>query len=101
MKLLDSQNLPIFVASPRVGELDTVLNCPVLESEDAPNTFTTGLYVGAIADWSYYWLAEAGNIEVRVANELYMATNQVGYFYRMAMDGQPVVEEAFARVKLA
>lgn len=100
MKILDGQNLPIFLPSTTIGELDRVLNVPVLESEDAPNTFTTGLYVGVIGDFSWYWVAESLGLEINVANELYLATNQIGYFYRMEFDGQPVLEEAFARVKL-
>jgi hypothetical protein len=33
--------------------------------------------------------------------ELYAATNQVGYIGRLESDGMPLLEEAFARVKLA
>ena len=33
--------------------------------------------------------------------ELYAATNQVGFIGRMELDGMPVLEEAFVRVKLA
>lgn len=100
MGILDGQNRPIFLASAIVGEPDRVLNMPVIESEDAPNTFTTGLYVGLLGNWNYYWLAESQEIEIRVAYELYMATKQIGYFYQMDMDGQAVIDEAFTRVKL-
>ncbi len=40
-------------------------------------------------------------MEVQRLVELYAATNQVGLIGRMESDGMPVLEEAFARVKLA
>lgn len=100
MKLTDDQSRPIWQPDMRLGQPDSVLNVPVLESEFAPNTFTTGLYVGIIGNFQYYWVAESMQFEIMVAGELYMATNQNGYFCRMEFDGQPVLEEAFVRVKL-
>jgi HK97 family phage major capsid protein len=37
------------------GEPNTLLGRPVYMSEYAPNTMTTGLYVGIIGDFSYYY----------------------------------------------
>lgn len=91
----------IWEPSVRVGEPDTVLNAPVMMSEYAPNTFTTGLYVGIFGDFSKYWIADSLQMTVQRLNELYAATNQVGFIGRMEMDGMPALEEAFARVKLA
>ncbi len=71
------------------------------ESEYAPNTFTTGLYVGLLGDLSYYWIADALSMTVQRLEELYAATNQVGFIGRLETDGMPVLEEAFVRVKLA
>jgi len=82
-------------------QFDTLLNRPVKMSEYAPNTFTTGLYVGIFGDFSFYWIADAMNLTVQRLVELYAATNQVGFIGRLESDGQPVLEEAFARVKLA
>lgn len=83
------------------GFLDTILNRPYYESEYAPNTFTTGLYVGIIGAWSYFWIADALDMTVQRLIELYAATNQVGFIGRKETDGMPVFEEAFSRVKLA
>lgn len=85
----------------RAGDPDTILNLPVAESEYAPNTFTTGLYVGILGDFSHYWIADALDLEMQRLIELFAATNQVGIIGRMESDGQPVLGEAFARVKLA
>ena len=79
----------------------TILDVPYMVSEFAPNTFTTGLYVGAIGDFSYYWIAESLAMSIEVASELYMGSNEDGYFIRAELDGMPVLEEAFARVTLA
>jgi len=83
------------------GQPDNILTRPYMQSEFAPNTFTTGLYVGIFGDWSQYWIVDALTMTVEVLTELYAATNQVGYICRSEGDGMPVLEEAFARVTLA
>lgn len=80
---------------------DRLLGLPMGESERAPSTFTTGLYVGIIANWRYYEIADALDIEVQRLDELYAATNQVGFIFRMKTDGMPTLSEAFVRVTLA
>ena len=70
-------------------------------SEWAPNTFTTGEYVGLLGDFSHYWIADALSMQIQRLNELYAETNQVGFIGRLETDGAPVLEEAFVRVKLA
>lgn len=77
-----------------------MLGKPVLSSEFAPNTLTTGLYVGILGDFRRYWIADGQLAEIQRIEELYAATNQVGFIGRFKVDGMPVLEEAFARVKL-
>ncbi|MFO8012119.1 MAG: phage major capsid protein [Phycisphaerae bacterium] len=100
-KLQDGDGRPIWQPSVRVGEPDRLLGRPFHESEYAPNTFTTGLYVGILADWQFYWIVDALTMQVQVLKELFAATNQSGYVIRYEGDGMPVLEEAFARVTLA
>lgn len=83
------------------GTPDTILEVPYAMSEYAPSTFTTGLYVGIIGDFSFYWIADAMKLEIQRLSELYAATNQIGFIGRMETDGMPVLAEAFTRVKLA
>jgi HK97 family phage major capsid protein len=78
----------------------TILECPYNLSEYAPNTMTASSYVGVLGDWSFYWIADALNWELQRLEELYAATNQVGFIGRKATDGMPVLAEAFVRVKL-
>lgn len=99
--LKDGNGQYLWRESVRVGEPDRVLGFPVFMSEYAPNTFTTGLYVGILGDFSFYWIADALSMELQRLDELYAATNQVGFIGRLESDGMPVLAEAFVRVKLA
>lgn len=99
-KMKDLEGQYIWQPSKIAGEPDTLLGMPVEQSEYAPNTFTTGLYVGLLGDFSYYWIADALDMQIQVLRELYAETNQTGYISRIESDGMPVLAEAFARVKL-
>lgn len=99
-KLKDGNGQYLWRESVRAGEPDRLLNLPVSMSEYAPNTMTTQLYVGILGDFSHYWIADALDMQVQRLTELYAETNQVGFIGRMESDGQPVLAEAFARVKL-
>lgn len=84
-----------------LGSPDRLLGIPVDESEYVPNTFTTGLYVGALCNWKNYWIAELQGFDLQRLSELYAGNNQVGFLGRLYADGAPVVSEAFVRVTLA
>ena len=100
-KLKDGEGRYIWQASVIVGQPDRLLGLPVNFSEYAPNTFTTGLYVGILGDFSFYWIVESLGMELQRLQELYAATNQIGFIIRAEIDAMPVLEEAFVRVKLA
>ena len=100
-KLKDGDSNYIWQPSVIPGRPDMILGRPLVMSEYVPNTFTTGLYVGMIADFSHYWIADAMDMQVQRLDELYARTNQVGFIGRKETDGMPVLEEAFARVTLA
>lgn len=100
-KLKDTTNQYLWQPSNQAGQPDMLLGIPVLSSEFVPNTFTTGLYVGMLADFSFYWIADAMNLEIQRLVELFAATNQTGFVGRAFTDGMPVLGEAFARIKLA
>lgn len=79
----------------------TILDIAFDESEFMPSTFTTGLYVGVLACWPYYWVVDALTLTIQVLKELYAETNQTGYIARAETDGMPVHENGFVRVTLA
>lgn len=99
--LKDTTNRYLLTDSIRENEAEMLLGKPIIESEYAPSTMTTGLYVGAFADFSHYWIADALDMQIKRLVELYAASNQVGFHVRSETDGMPVLEEAFVRVKLA
>jgi len=83
------------------GEPGVILTRPFFMSEYVPNTFTTGLYVGIVGDFSFYHIVDALDMTLQRLVELYAEANQVGFIGRMETDAMPVLEEAFARVTLA
>lgn len=79
---------------------DTILELPFVVSEFAPNTIAASQYVGMLADFKFYWIADALNMEVQRLVELYAEANQVGFIGRLESDGMPTLEEAFVRLKV-
>jgi len=80
---------------------NTIIDRPYRMSEFAPSTFTASQYVAILGDFSYYWIATALDMQIQVLNELYAASNQIGWIGRQECDGMPIYEEAFARQQLA
>lgn len=99
-KLKDGEGQFIWQQSMQVGQPDRILGLPVYMSEYAPNTFSASQYVGIIGDFKYYWIVDALDMQVQVLVEKYADTNRNGYVGLKETDGMPVLENAFARVKL-
>lgn len=99
-KLKDGEGQYLWRPGITVGEPDILMGLPVDESEYVPTTWTTGLYVGALCNWSNYWIAELQGVELQRLVELYAGTSQIGFIGRMYADGAPVLAESFVRVKL-
>jgi HK97 family phage major capsid protein len=96
-KLKDTTNQYLWQDSIQNGEPDRLLGFPVNMSEYVPNTFTNGLYVGMLGDFSNYWIADAMDMQIQRLLELYAETNQTGLIGRLETDGMPVLSEAFVR----
>ncbi len=100
-KIKDGEGRYMWEPAVRASEPDLLRGRPLTISEYAPNTFTTGQYVGMYGDFSNYWIADSMSMELQRLVELYAETNQIGFIGRLETDGMPVLEEAFARVTLA
>lgn len=100
-KFKDGEGQYLWQPSIQVGQPDRLLGFPIDMSEYVPNTYSTGQYVGILAAWSRYWIADSLTMTMQRLVELYAATNQVGFIARKETDGMPVLEEAFVRIKLA
>lgn len=98
--LKDGNGQYIWQPSVQVGQPDRVLNLPVTESEKAPNTFTSGLYVGILGAFQYYWIADHVDMQMQRRVEVKAGSNKDDWIIRRRVDGMPVLAEAFARVKL-
>lgn len=84
------------------GAPDTILGYPVFTSEYAPNTFTTGLYVALLGNFRRgYRIVDSLTFEIQRLNELKTLQNKTGFKMSHEVDGQPVLADAFRRLKLA
>lgn len=60
-----------------------------------PEVWSTGAVPAIIGDFGYYWIVDAMGMEIQRLDELYAATNQVGFIGRKQTDGAAVRSEAF------
>jgi len=79
---------------------DTILGRPYIQSENAPSTFTTGLYIGGFFDLSHYWIVDSLDIAIQPLYELLALRNQVGWVGRKETDAMFVLAEAASRLIL-
>lgn len=82
------------------GEPDKLLGLPVIESEYAPATKTSGAYVAVLGDFDYYQFAYWEGLDVQVLSELFALRNQYGFLGHTLADGMPTLGKAFARLKV-
>lgn len=69
------------------GTPERLLDCPIMMSEYAPNTFTTALYMAVLGDWKNYYIADSLDMQWQVLDQRYAELNQTGYIGRREMDG--------------
>jgi HK97 family phage major capsid protein len=80
----------------------TILTRPYVMSENVPATFTSGAYVAVLGDFSHYWIIDSLMMNVIVfADSTYRTRGLVLFYGEKETDGQPVLAEAFSRMKLA
>lgn len=99
-KLKDGEGRYLLVENQNGGMLTTLLDRPLRVSEFAPSTFTASQYVAVVGDFSHYWIQDGLSLEIQNLMELFALRNQVGWLARKETDAQPVLAEAFRRLKL-
>jgi len=86
------------------AEPGAILGRPYVTSEfvtgQTAGAWVAGQYPAIVGDFRYYWIAQVLSLEVQVLQEVYARSNQVGYVGRHEVDGMPVLENAFARIKV-
>ena len=101
MLLKDNDGQYMWRPGLRDGEPDTILGMPVIESEFAPNTVGTNLYVIVLGDFKkYYKFAYWKSVEIQLLVEKFAGKNQIGYLGHTLADGMPTLAEAFTRLKV-
>jgi HK97 family phage major capsid protein len=78
-----------------------ILGIPVIQSEYAPSTMSSGLRIGMLGPLSFYGIAEHDEYKLQTLTELYALTNQNASLIEKWVDGGPLLEEAFAAITLA
>lgn len=99
-KLKDGNGRYLWQDSLVGSEPDKLLGFPAYESEYAPSTFTTGLYVGILGNFKYFKIADSLAMTLQRLDELGAATDQTYFIGRKETDAMPILQTAFARVTL-
>jgi HK97 family phage major capsid protein len=81
------------------GQPDTLLNQRVLTSNYMPLP-TAGNKAILYGDYNYYWLADREGRSLQRLNELYAATDQVGFKITQRVDGRLILPEAVKVLKM-
>ena len=102
-KLTDDDNQYLWQPGLTDGQPERILGFPFIMSEFMSDDFTMGAgkYIGIFGDFSWYWIADSLQMQTQRLVELYAEKDQVGFIARLESDGQPMLPEAFARLRLA
>lgn len=88
----------LFQPGLREGEPAMLVGFPVIESEFFPDNITAGSDGDPLVlfgNWAHYWIVERKSLDLRVLNELYAETNEIGYKFQRRIDAAPVRPDAF------
>lgn len=100
-KLKDGNGQYLWQPGLQGGNPSVICERPYKTSEHAPNTYTTGQYIAIAGNWKAgYMIVDSLELAIQRLEELFSLKNQFGLLARKETDGQPVLEEAFTRLKL-
>ena len=92
-KLKDGNGQYLWSPGLLAGQPDVLLNQKVMISNYMPLA-TAGNKAILYGDFSYYWLADREGRSLQRLNELYAATDQIGFKITQRVDGRLVLREA-------
>ena len=98
-KLKDGNGQYLWQPGLLVGQPDTLLNQRVLTSNYMPLPVAGNAAI-LFGDFSYYWLADREGRAIHRLNELYAATDQVGFKITQRVDGRLIMPEAVKFLKM-
>jgi HK97 family phage major capsid protein len=100
-KMKDADGKPLLNPDVRTGFGWTLLGRPILISENAPSTFTTGQKVLSYGDFSGLYVKLAQNIEIQILNELLATSHATAVVGHIEFDSRVVEDQKIAVMKLA
>lgn len=101
MKLKDGKSGYMWQPSMVPGAPSLLEGLPVDICAHCPDTWTTGLYVGALINWSCYWIVTSKQLQIRVLDQTYANTKQTGFMGILYDIGAPMDDQGFVRLKTA
>lgn len=99
-KLKDANGQYLWQPSLVAGKPDTFAATACVENDWFP-TIAANAYVLLAGDWSRYFVVDGLDFGLQILDQPYALTNQIAYVGRRKVDAQPVVAEAFSRMKIA
>ncbi|MBR1812932.1 MAG: phage major capsid protein [Lachnospiraceae bacterium] len=99
MTLKDNNGNYIWKPSLDIAKPDTILGRPIYTSSYMPAP-AKGEKAICFGDYSYYWVADRSNRTFRRLNELYAATDQVGFLTTQRVDGKLILPETVKYLKM-
>lgn len=100
--LKDGNGAYLWQPSLVAGQPDMLRGYPVFESEFAPSSSATGLFVAAFGDFEQaYWIQDAQGFTIQRLTELYAATRQTGFIGEKETDGAVCDGYALTRLVMA
>lgn len=102
LSMVDGQGLPLLRRDPAApGRMD-LFQWPIELSEYSPSVSTTGLYVLALGNWKRcYRIVDSLDMRVKRLNEVFYATDEIGFDFRSETDGMVVDGNGLIRLKMA
>lgn len=99
-KLKDANGQYLWQPSLVAGKPDTFAATACVENDWFPQ-IAANAYVLLAGDWSKYFVVDGLDFGLQILDQPYALTNQVAYVGRRKVDGQPVIAEAFSRMKIS
>jgi len=101
-KIKDGDGRYVFLPAVTAGAHDTLLGKPVILSSAAPSATTNGSYAFVYGNFKKgYRIVDAMNMAIKVLDQVYQTTGQVGYLAEYEGDGAPIMPSAFKRGKIS
>lgn len=84
----------------RILDVQYALSDLMDDGLDTSDAWEANAKIAVIGDFWYYKIVDSEALEVQRLDELYAASNEVGFVFRAECDGMPVLTEAFYILKV-